>query len=144
MFNICCSYTYWRFQVSLMAQQVKNLPATQGIQEMWGRFPWKRKWQPLQYSCLGNPMDRRAWLGTVHGIAKESDTTEATEHTHWRFQILPDSTSPIKISLTAPNPWKTDVASIFLDLLQHFTSILCQISHSALEKIVIYFVFRIS
>ena len=25
---------------------------------------------PLQYSCLGNPMDRGAWWATVHGIAK--------------------------------------------------------------------------
>ena len=25
---------------------------------------------PLQYSCLENPMDRRAWQATVHGIAK--------------------------------------------------------------------------
>ena len=29
----------------------------------------------LQYSCLGNPMDRGAWWATVHGIAKESDVT---------------------------------------------------------------------
>ena len=27
----------------------------------------------LQYSCLGNPMDRGAWQATVHGVAKESD-----------------------------------------------------------------------
>ena len=30
----------------------------------------------LQYSCLGNPMDRGAWWATVHGVAKELDTTE--------------------------------------------------------------------
>ena len=29
--------------------------------------------KPLQYSCLGNPMDREAWQVTVHGVAKESD-----------------------------------------------------------------------
>ena len=28
---------------------------------------------PLQYSCLRNPMDRGAWWATVHGVAKESD-----------------------------------------------------------------------
>ena len=31
---------------------------------------------PLQYSCLKNPMDREAWQATVHGDARESDTTE--------------------------------------------------------------------
>ena len=30
---------------------------------------------PLQYSYLGNPMDKGAWGTTVHGVAKESDTT---------------------------------------------------------------------
>ena len=30
---------------------------------------------PLQYSHLGNPMDRGAWRATVHGVTKESDTT---------------------------------------------------------------------
>ena len=31
---------------------------------------------PLQYSCLENPMDRGAWQAAVHGVCKESDTTE--------------------------------------------------------------------
>ena len=31
---------------------------------------------PLQYSCLGNPLDRGTWWATGHGAAKESDTTE--------------------------------------------------------------------
>ena len=31
---------------------------------------------PLQYSCLENPMDRRAWWAIVYGVAKESDTAE--------------------------------------------------------------------
>ena len=30
---------------------------------------------PLQYSCLGNPMDRGTWQVTVHGAARESDMT---------------------------------------------------------------------
>ena len=33
---------------------------------------------PLQYSCLKNPMNRGAWWATVHGGRKELDTTEAT------------------------------------------------------------------
>ena len=39
-----------------------------------GRNPWRRKWQPLQCSCLRNPMDRGAWQAVVPGAA-ELDTT---------------------------------------------------------------------
>ena len=57
---------------------VKNLPANAGdvglIPES-GRFPGGRHGNPLQYSCLGNLMDRGAWRATVHGVTKESDTT---------------------------------------------------------------------
>ena len=35
-----------------------------------GRSPGDRHGNPLQYSCLENPMDRGAWQGTVHGVAK--------------------------------------------------------------------------
>ena len=41
-----------------------------------GRFPGEGNGNPLQYSCLENPMDREAWRATVHGVAKESDKTE--------------------------------------------------------------------
>ena len=35
-----------------------------------GRSPGEGNGNPLQDSCLGNPMDRRAWWATVHGVAK--------------------------------------------------------------------------
>ena len=41
-----------------------------------GKFPGERNGNPLQYSCLGNLMDRGVWRAKVHGIGKESDTTE--------------------------------------------------------------------
>ena len=40
-----------------------------------GRHPGEGNGNPLQYSCLENPMDREAWWATVHD-RKESDTTE--------------------------------------------------------------------
>ena len=40
---------------------------------------------PLQYSCLENPMDGGAWWAAVHGVAKESDTTERL---HFHFYAL--------------------------------------------------------
>ena len=42
-----------------------------------GRSPAGGRGNPLQYSCLENPMDRKAWEPTVPRVAK-SDTTEAT------------------------------------------------------------------
>ena len=35
-----------------------------------GRSPGEENGDPLQYSCLGNPMDRGAWQATVHEVAK--------------------------------------------------------------------------
>ena len=35
-----------------------------------GRFPGEETGHLLQYSCLGNPMDRDAWQATVHGVVK--------------------------------------------------------------------------
>ena len=39
------------------------------------RSPEEGNYNPLQYSCQGNSMDRGAWKATVHGVAEESDTT---------------------------------------------------------------------
>ena len=39
-----------------------------------GRSLGEGNGNPLQYSCLGNSMDRGAWRATVHGVAKGSDT----------------------------------------------------------------------
>ena len=41
-----------------------------------GRSPGEGNGNPLQYSCLENPMDRGAWWATVHGVVKELYTTE--------------------------------------------------------------------
>ena len=35
-----------------------------------GKFPGEGNGNPLQYSCLGNPMDTGTWWATVHGVAK--------------------------------------------------------------------------
>ena len=40
-----------------------------------GRCPGEGNGNQLQYSCLENPIDRGAWLATVHGVGKELDTT---------------------------------------------------------------------
>ena len=72
---------YRAFQVVLV---VKNPSADSGdIRDMGsipesGRSLGEGHGNPLQYSCLENPMDRGTWRATVHGVTKESDTTEAT------------------------------------------------------------------
>ena len=52
---------------------VKNPPASIGDTGSipgLGRSPGERNDNPLQYSCLGNPMDRGAWRATVQGVAE--------------------------------------------------------------------------
>ena len=62
---------------------VKNLPTSAGnLRDVGlipglGRSPGGGHGDPLQYSCLENPMDRGFWQATVLGVA-ESDVTEAT------------------------------------------------------------------
>ena len=59
-----------------MALEVKNLPANAGdIREVGsipgsGRSPGGEHGNPLQYSCLENPMDSGAWRDIVHGVAQ--------------------------------------------------------------------------
>ena len=61
---------------SQVALVVKNPPANAGdLRDAGlilglGRSPEESNGNPSQYSCLGNPMDRRAWQATVHGVAK--------------------------------------------------------------------------
>ena len=52
---------------------VKNPPANAGDMGLipgLGRSPEEGNGNPLQYSCLENPMDRRAWQAIVHGVTK--------------------------------------------------------------------------
>jgi len=50
---------------------VKSLPAVQETQVLsLGRLPGEGNGNPLQYSCLENPIGGGAWQTTVHGVAK--------------------------------------------------------------------------
>ena len=51
----------------------------------WGRSPEGGNGNPLQYSCLENPMDREVWWATVRGVAK-SQTKVNTQH--WQTDRL--------------------------------------------------------
>ena len=73
---------YWASQV---AQLVKNPSASAGDTRDAGSIPGSERsagggnGNPLQYSCLGNPLDRGAWWAAVCGVA-ESQTRLST---HW-------------------------------------------------------------
>ena len=64
------------FKASQVALVVKNPPANAGdVRDSGpipglGRSPGGGHDNPLQYSCLENPMDRGAWRATVHGVTK--------------------------------------------------------------------------
>ena len=58
---------------------VKNPPTNAGDTDSipgLGRSPGQGTDNPLQYSCLGNPMDRGAGWAAVHGVTKQSDKTQ--------------------------------------------------------------------
>ena len=58
---------------------VKNPPTNvgdTGLTPGSGRLPEEGNGNLLQYSCLGNPMDRGTWQITVHGVKRESDIVQ--------------------------------------------------------------------
>ena len=69
--NLTCLSNNWGF---LGGSVIKNLPANAGDDggsvPGWGRASARGNGNPLQYFCLGNPMDRGGCQATVHGVAK--------------------------------------------------------------------------
>ena len=74
---------------------VKNLPANAGdAGSIRGlrTFPRGGNGNPLQYSCLENPIDRGAWQITVHWVT-ESDTTEHNGICKWKMRLRREKAS---------------------------------------------------
>ena len=77
---------------------VKNLPANAAdLRDMGsipgsGRFPGEGNGNPLQYSCLENPMDREAWQATVHVVTKsQTRLKRPSTHTREVHEVFPRS-----------------------------------------------------
>ena len=93
----------WASQVVLV---VKNLPASAGdIKDLgsipvWGRSPGGGRGNPLQYSCLKDPMDGGAWQSMVHRVTKSQRGLKSlSSHTYIWCVIIIESES---ISLSVP------------------------------------------
>ena len=71
---------------------VKDPPVNAGDTGNLGSIPGQGRslgegnGNPLQYSCLENPMDRGAWWATVHGVPKELEMTEGLS-THASLEL---------------------------------------------------------
>ena len=73
-----------------MALRVKNLPADAGDMGLIlqsGKFSGEGNGNPLQCSCLGNPVDRGAWWAIVLGVAKSQTQLEQL-NTHVHIGVL--------------------------------------------------------
>ena len=106
---------------------VKNLPANEedtrdsSSVSGSGRFP-RRKWHPLQYSCLENPTDRGAWWVTVHGLTKSRTRLTPNQRAFWVHQDF-NSYPPSSFS-----KWGSHLlASLFFSLAQTQCSTLSNI-----------------
>ena len=86
-------------QASQVVLVVKNPPANaEDVRDLGGFDPWVEKipgvghGNPLQYSCLENPMDRGAWRATVHRVTNSRTRLKRLNTHAWRNRT---STVPI-------------------------------------------------
>ena len=98
---------------SLVAQTVKNLPAMQEILG-WEYSPGEGNGNPLQYSCLQNPMDRGAWWATVQRITKtQTRLSDYYFHFHASQTILNSRVKPRSMR----HHWEQSIIPIILKIL---------------------------
>ena len=64
------NYTRMGFPVSSDGKEFACNAGDLGLILRLGRSSGEENGNPLQYSCLENPMDRGAWWATVHGVTK--------------------------------------------------------------------------
>ena len=125
---------------------IKNQPTNAGDAGLIsgsGRSPGEGNGNPLQCSCLENPMDRGAWRAAVHGLIPELDTTEPLNNNACRLpsffscvfpMIIPRSLWLVCTDSMRPfYRWETEV----------LRSVFCSISYSSWETWESSFIFLI-
>ena len=93
---------------------VKNPPANAGDAGSLrgsGRTPQRKKWQPLQHSCLENSTDERSLVGYSPSDGKESDMTERIHTQSLNFYVLfvVKKTPVTKTSMLHPNYFSKEI-----------------------------------
>ena len=68
----------------------------------YGMGPGEGNGNPLQYSCLENPMDRGAWWATVHGVAEEWDRTYRLNNKQRAWHVSVKHSKAPQIDVTSP------------------------------------------
>ena len=101
---------------------VKNPPANTGdirdlgLAPRWGRSPGEGNGNPLQHSCLDNPMDGGAWRAPVHRVAKSRtrmSTYIVVTNTRYQQFIININTEMLVQSLDQEGPLEEGMATHF-------------------------------
>ena len=96
---------------------VKNLPTNAGdVRDVGsvpglGRSPGEGLGNPLQYSCLDNPLDRGAWRATVHRVTQSQTRLEGFSM-HTQFQKTPQVVLLVKNPPPSAGDFIRDVGSV--------------------------------
>ena len=93
--------TIWSSKGFPGGSAVKNPPGNagdMGSNTGSGRSPREGNGNPLQYSCLENPMDKGAWWATVHGITTVGHNLATKQQQQWSGNHTPGHISKVKES----------------------------------------------
>ena len=89
-----------------MVKNLPNIARDTGSVSGLRRSPGEGNGNPLQYSCLGNPMDRGTWWATVHGVTKESDTIQQlNDNKQYCSKSSPKHFSVVKVKVDVRWSW---------------------------------------
>ena len=76
-------YVYLYTRAFLVLSSKESTCNAGDLGSIWiGNTTWRKAWQPMQYSCLENPVDRGAWRATVHGVTKSQTRLKRLSHMH--------------------------------------------------------------
>ena len=116
---VVCTFWYFKIEVVLL-RYIHGLPWWLSVKEStcnaggtgsipgWGRSPGGGHGNPLQDSCLGNPMDRGARWATVHGVRRiyigqyQQQMFVKLERWNWKLDLFDTKNNDLSIILGCP------------------------------------------